>query len=50
MARSIGEVELYRRAGIRLLPINTIFQLAAHARDELAQAHRLVMLPELVAL
>ena len=49
VARSIGEVELYRRTGIQLLPINTIFQLAAHARDELAQAHRLVMLPELVA-
>jgi rhamnulokinase len=49
VARSLGEVELYRRTGIQLLPINTIFQLAAHARDELARAHRLVMLPELVA-
>jgi rhamnulokinase len=49
VARSIGEADLYRRTGIQLLPINTIFQLAAHERDELARAHRLVMLPELVA-
>ena len=49
VARSIGEAELYRRTGIQLLPINTIFQLAAHDRDELARATRLVMLPELVA-
>ncbi len=31
------------------MPINTIFQLAAHDREELARARRLVMLPELVA-
>ena len=31
------------------MPINTIFQLAAHDRAELARARRLVMLPELVA-
>jgi rhamnulokinase len=31
------------------MPINTIFQLAAHDRDELARARQLVMLPELVA-
>src|SRR6185295_15201907 len=43
------ERELYRRTGIQLMPINTIFQLAAHDRDELARAERLVMLPELVA-
>lgn len=49
VARSLGEVELYRRTGIQLLPINTIFQLASHDRDELADAHRLAMLPELVA-
>ncbi len=40
MARSIGESELYRRTGIQLMPINTIFQLAAHDRDELARARR----------
>lgn len=48
-ARSLGEAELYRRTGIQLMPINTIFQLAAHDPDELARAARLVMLPELVA-
>ena len=49
VARSLGEVELYRRTGIQLMPINTIFQLAAHDPGELARARRLVMLPELVA-
>jgi rhamnulokinase len=49
VASALGEVELYRRTGIQLMPINTIFQLAAHDRDELARAARLVMLPELVA-
>ena len=49
VAHSLDERELYRRTGIQLMPINTIFQLAAHDRDELARAERLVMLPELVA-
>jgi rhamnulokinase len=49
VARSLGEAELYRRTGIQLMPINTIFQLAAHDRDELRHTWRLVMLPELVA-
>jgi rhamnulokinase len=49
VARSLGEAELYRRTGIQLMPINTIFQLAAHDPGELARARRLVMLPELVA-
>ena len=49
VAESLGEAELYRRTGIQLIPINTIFQLAAHDRDELAWARRLAMLPELVA-
>ena len=49
VARSLGEAELYRRTGVQLLPINTIFQLAAHDREELRRARRLVMLPELVA-
>ena len=31
------------------MPINTIFQLAAHDRDALAQARHLLMLPELLA-
>ncbi len=48
VARALGEAELYRRTGVQLLPINTIFQLAAHDREELRRARRLVMLPELV--
>jgi rhamnulokinase len=49
VARSLGEAELYRRTGVQLMPINTIFQLAAHDRGELERAARLLMLPELVA-
>ena len=49
IADHIGEAELYRRTGIQLIPINTIFQLAAHDTAELARARHLVMLPELVA-
>ena len=49
VTRKLGEAELYRRTGIQLMPINTIFQLAVHDRDELRLARRLVMLPELVA-
>ena len=44
----IGETELYRTSGLQLMPINTIFQLAAHDREELAQAEHLLMLPELL--
>ena len=36
VARSLGEAELYRRTGIQQMAINTIFQLAAHDRGELA--------------
>jgi rhamnulokinase len=49
VARSLGESEMYRRTGIQLMPINTVFQLAAHDPDELARAQHFVMLPELVA-
>ena len=49
VAQSLGEAELYRRTGVQLMPINTIFQLAAHDRTELDRAARLLMLPELVA-
>jgi rhamnulokinase len=44
----IGEERLYRTTGIQLMQINTIFQLAAHDRDELARAGQLLMLPELL--
>jgi rhamnulokinase len=49
VAEKLGEADLYRRTGVQLLPINTIFQLAAHDSDELRRAQRLLMLPELVA-
>jgi rhamnulokinase len=42
--------ELYRRTGIQLLPINTIFELAAMARDADAALHgadRLLLIPDL---
>ncbi len=44
----IGEDVLYDATGIQLMPINTIFQLAAHDPDELARAHRLLLLPDLL--
>jgi rhamnulokinase len=49
VASELGEAALYRRTGVQLMPINTIFQLAAHDPAELRSARRLVMLPELVA-
>jgi rhamnulokinase len=49
VAEQLGDADLYRRTGVQLLPINTIFQLAAHDPDELRRAGRLLMLPELVA-
>jgi rhamnulokinase len=42
---------LYRRTGIQLLPINTLFQLYAHEQMQpghLAHAHRLLMIPDLL--
>ena len=44
----IGKRRLYETTGIQLMQINTIFQLAAHDRDELARARQLLMLPELL--
>jgi rhamnulokinase len=42
----IGAERLYRTTGVQLMQINTLFQLAAHDRDELSRARRLLMLPE----
>ena len=42
---------LYGRTGIQFLPFNTLFQLYAHERMQpgaLAQAHRLLMIPDLL--
>ena len=45
----IGERRLFEIAGLQLMPINTIFQVAAHDRVALERARHLVMLPELLA-
>ena len=45
---SVGEQALYELTGVQLQPFNTLFQVAAHDRDELARARHLVMLPELL--
>jgi len=44
----IGERRLYQLAGLQLMPINTIFQVAAHDPSERAKARSLLMLPELI--
>jgi rhamnulokinase len=44
----VGAEALYAITGVQLLPFNTIFQVAAHDRDELARARHLLMLPELL--
>lgn len=48
VAERLGRARLYRETGIQLMGINTVFQLAAHDREELARAARLQMLPELM--
>jgi rhamnulokinase len=43
--------QIYERTGIQFLSINTLFQLYAHERmhpGQLAQAHRLLMIPDLL--
>lgn len=47
-AERIGRERLYSTTGIQLMAPNTVFQLAAHDRRELARAQRLLLLPELV--
>jgi len=48
VARVGGEAALYATTGVQLQPFTTIFQVAAHDRDELARARHLVLLPELL--
>ncbi len=48
---SIPRAVLYQRTGIQVLPLNTLFQLYAHEQmqpGELAHAHRLLMIPDLL--
>lgn len=44
----IGARRLYQLAGVQLMPLNTIFQLAALEADERSRARSLLMLPELI--
>jgi rhamnulokinase len=43
-----GAAALYDLTGVQLVPYNTVFQVAAHDRDERDRARHLLMLPELV--
>ncbi len=44
----IGARRLYELAGLQMMPLNTIFQLAAHDAGERRRARSLLMLPELI--
>lgn len=48
VADRIGREELYDRTGIQLMPINTIFQVAAHDPGQLQRAAHLLLLPDLL--
>jgi rhamnulokinase len=47
-AEHVGLERLYEVTGVQIMGINTVFQLAAHDRDELAGAARLLLLPDLL--
>ena len=47
----ITKQELFTRTGLQLVPINTLFQLYAHASEGIPrEAHRLLLIPDLVNL
>ncbi|HLW03413.1 MAG TPA: FGGY-family carbohydrate kinase [Ktedonobacterales bacterium] len=51
LAASIGRERIYTTTGIQFLPFNTLYQLAAHARQprgQLDSAHRLLLMPDLL--
>ncbi len=48
IAGRLGTRRIFELTGIPPQAVNTIFQLAVHARDELARARHVVMLPELL--
>ena len=48
VAAAGGPAALYATTGVQLQAFNTIFQVAAHDRSELARARHLVLLPELL--
>lgn len=45
---AIGLERIYGITGIQLMPINTIFQLAVHPREELDRADTMLLLPDLM--
>lgn len=48
VAERVGHRRLYETSGIQLMPINTVFQLAAHPEEELRAAAALLLLPDLM--
>lgn len=49
-ARNDGEhADLFLRNGIAQLPFNTVYQLLTESTDRLASAHRMLMIPDLLA-
>lgn len=49
-ARNDGEhADLFLRNGIAQLPFNTVYQLLTESTDRLASAHRVLMIPDLLA-
>lgn len=48
VVNEVGAEWLYKRTGIQLMPINTIFQLAAHDTEQKGQAAHIVLLPDLL--
>ena len=47
-AEAIGTERLYQVTGVQIMGINTVFQLAVHDRNELEQATRMLLLPDLL--
>lgn len=45
----VPPAELYAASGLQHLPFNTLFQLAAEAPERLAEAERVLLIPDLVA-
>jgi rhamnulokinase len=46
---SVSREEIFEHTGIQFMPLNTLFQLAAHAREGIPPAaHRLLLIPDLI--
>lgn len=48
IVEKVGLEHLYDVTGMQLQPFNTIFQLAAHEKEELRRARRVLLLPDLL--